>query len=188
MRPVEFSETRSKVVSPAKGMVLEVGFGSGYNLPFYKNTKKLYALDPSRELYSFALERIAAVSFPIEYLQDSAENIPLGDNTIDTVVSTWSLCSIPHPQKALGEVKRVLKPGGKFFFVEHGLSPKNINSTVQKMVTPVTRHFTGNCHLDRKMDALINGSGLVIENIEMSSEEGRPLMFSYCGVAVKKAV
>ncbi len=180
-----FNGTRSKIVESAKGIVLEIGFGSGYNLPFYNNVSKLYALDPSRELYDLAMGRIAEVSFPVEYLQDSAEHISLKENSVDTVVSTWTLCSIPDLVKALREIKRVLKPGGKFLFVEHGQSPKLVNSVVQKLVTPVSRHFTGNCHLDRKIDFFIKESGLVIETIEMFPEKRRPLMFFYRGVALK---
>ncbi len=186
MRPLEFNKTREQVVHSAQGIVLEVGFGSGYNLPFYKNVKKLYALDPSKELFAYAADRIASAQFPVEYLPDSAEQIPLQDNSIDTVVSTWSLCSIPNLEKAMKEIWRVLIPGGRFLFVEHGQSPKKINSLVQKLLTPISRHFTGNCHLDRKIDDYIQKSGLVIENIEMFPEEGRPLMFSYRGSAIKQ--
>ncbi len=188
MRPAEFNETRSKVVSQARGTVLEAGFGPGYNLPFYKDINKLYALDPSLELFTYAKERIASASFSVEYLQNSAEKVPLENNSIDTVVSTWSLCSIPDLPKALKEIKRVLKPNGRFLFIEHGRSPHLINSVLQKLFTQVTRHCTGNCHLDRKIDDFISGSGLVIESVVMHPEEGRPLMFSYQGVAVKKVV
>ncbi len=186
MRPAEFNETRREVVNQASGTVLEIGFGSGYNLPFYKDVGRLYALDPSLELFVYAKDRIASVSFPVEYLQNSAEKIPLEDNSIDTIVSTWSLCSISDLPKALKEMKRVLKPNGRFYFVEHGRSPKRINSVIQKLLTHVTRHFTGNCHLDRKIDDFIADSGFTIESIEMLPEEGRPLMFSYQGVAVKE--
>jgi ubiquinone/menaquinone biosynthesis C-methylase UbiE len=187
MRSAEFNETRREVVRQATGTVLEIGFGSGYNVPFYTDIKKLYALDPSRELFAYAKERIAAAPFPVEYLQNSAEEIPLEDNSVDTVVSTWSLCSIPDLPKALKEIKRVLKFNGEFLFVEHGQSPKKINAAGQKMLTPVTRHFTGNCHLDRKIDDFITDSGLIMERIEMLPEEGRPLMFSYQGVALQKS-
>ena len=186
MRSSEFNETREEVVKQAHGAVLEIGFGSGYNLPFYKNVTKLFALDPSLELFSYAKERVASASFPVEYLQNSAEKIPLEDNSIDAVVSTWSLCSIPDLPKALKEIKRVLKPNGKFLFIEHGKSPKKMNSLVQMFFTQVSRHFTGNCHLDRKIDDFVTDSGLIIESIEMLPEEGRPLMFSYQGVAINK--
>ncbi len=181
----DFNENRSTTVEPAQGVVLEIGFGSGYNLPFYKNIKKLYALDPSHELYSYAKDRIDTCSFPVEYLSFSAENIPLEDNTVDTVVSTWSLCSIPDLTKALSEIKRVLKPEGRFLFIEHGLHTNKINSLGQKMASPVSKFFCGNCHLDRPIDKFIENSGLKIEKIEMSPEEGRPLMFSYQGIAIK---
>jgi len=186
MRSAEFNETRREVVEQASGTVLEIGFGSGYNLPFYKDIERLYALDPSVELYAYAKERIASVSFPVEYLHSSAENIPLDDSSIDTVVSTWSLCSILDLPRVLKEMKRVLKPGGRFLFVEHGQSSKRMNAVVQKWFTKVSRHFTGNCHLDRKIDDYIIDVGFSIESIEMIPEEGRPLMFSYQGVAVKK--
>ena len=170
---------------PCQGVILEIGFGSGYNLPFYKNAKKLYALDPSHELYNYAKNRIAACLFPVEYLGSSAENIPLEDNSVDTVVSTWSLCSIPDLTKALSEIKRVLKPEGHFLFIEHGLHNNKINSIGQKIANPISKVFCGNCHLDRSIDEFIKTSGLKIEKIEMSPEEGRPLMFSYQGAAVK---
>jgi len=181
----DFNETRSMVVEPAQGIVLEIGFGSGYNLPFYKNVKKLYALDPSHELYNYAKDRITACSFSVEYLSLSAENIPLKDNSVDTVVSTWSLCSIPDLTKALSEIKRVLKPEGYFLFIEHGLHTNEINSLGQKLISPVSEFFCGNCHLDRPIDKFIENSGLKIEKIEMTPEEGRPLMFSYQGTAIK---
>lgn len=185
MGSVEFNETRSEVVGPANGIVLEIGFGSGYNLPFYKNIEKLYALDPSRELYNYSKDRIITAPFTVEYLECSAEEIPLGDGTVDTIVSTWNLCSIPNLAKAMKEIQRVLKPGGCFLFVEHGKSPKEVKFAVQRIMTPITRLYAGNCHLDRKIDDFIRDSGLSIEILEMSQEEGRPLMFSYQGVAKK---
>ena len=185
MRSTEFNDTRSKVVDPAHGTVLEIGFGSGYNLPFYKNVTKLYALEPSEELFEYAKERIKSSPFPVEYLKCSAEDIPLEDNSIDTVVSTWTLCSIPDLSKTLEEIHRVLKPGGKFLFAEHGKHSKKINSIIQRLITPITKYFTGNCHLDRKIDVEIKKSGLIIETIQMSPEDSRPLKFSYRGIAVK---
>jgi len=186
MSPVEFNDTRAKTVGPAHGIVLEIGFGPGYNLPFYKNIEKLYALDPSRELYKYAEDRVKSATFSVQYLQNSAENIPLEDNSVDAVVSTWTLCSIPDLPKALKEVHRVLKPEGKFLFVEHGKSSRKLNSAIQKLITPVTRHFTGNCHLDRRIDNFITSAEFKIENLETFPEEGRPLMFSYSGVGVKR--
>lgn len=185
MRAVEFNETRKNVVEQARGVVLEIGFGSGYNLPFFRNVEKFYALEPSAELYQYAKNRISEVNFPFEYIQSSAESIPLNDNSVDTVVSTWTLCSIPDLSKTLTEVHRVLKPGGKFLFVEHGKSPVRFYSLLQNLLTPITKPFTGNCHLNREIDSYIKESGLIIEKIETFTEEGRPLMYSFKGVARK---
>lgn len=181
----EFNATRSSVVSPAYGAVLEIGFGSGYNLPFYINITRLYALDPSPELFNYAHDRIKAASFLVEYLKNSAENIPLGDNSIDTIVSTWSMCSIPNLEMALREMHRVLKPDGRLLFVEHGQSNQKIFSITQRILTPITKLFTGNCHLDRKIDVSIIKVGFKIEKLHTFTEDGRPLMFSYRGVASK---
>jgi len=119
MTKKDIEEQRSGVADRATGTVLEIGFGSGLNLPYYKNIKKLYAIDPSQELYDLAHNRITKATFPIEFIKTSAESIPLGDNSIDSVISTWSLCSISRPENALKEIHRVLRPGGKFIFVEH---------------------------------------------------------------------
>jgi ubiquinone/menaquinone biosynthesis C-methylase UbiE len=185
MQPAAFNETHAKIVEPARGVILEIGFGSGYNLPFYKNVKKLYALEPSKELYAYAQERIVATGFPVEHLPCSAERISLETASIDTVVSTWTLCSIPNLAQALSEVRRVLKPGGQFLFVEHGQSPKTLNAIAQKILTPITRLYAGNCHLDRNIGTFIKDSGLRIEKLEAFPEDGRPLMFSYRGTAIK---
>lgn len=185
MGDAEFSETRELVVGSAKGVVLEIGFGPGYNLPFYSGVERLYALEPSRELYEYATERIKGVSFPIESLFCGAEQIPLPDSSVDSVVSTWTLCSVSDVQKVLSEIRRVLKPSGTFLFVEHGLSPKQPNATIQKVATPVTKYFTGNCRMDRNIELLITNAGFRIDEITKAPEDGRPLMFSYRGIARK---
>lgn len=179
-------KTRADVVEDASGVVLEVGFGSGLNLPFYKNVSKLYAIDPSSELYNLAKERIRTAKFPVEHLNVSAENVPLASNSVDTIVSTWSLCSIPDLPLALKELIRVLKPEGKLFFIEHGLSPKKINGRLQKICNPFSKWYAGGCNLDRKMDDLITGAGFKILSLEKSEEEFRPLFYRYKGVALKK--
>ena len=180
---IDCNGTRTNVVSKAHGVILEIGFGSGYNLPFYKNVEKLYALEPSSAMYDLAKERVASANFPIEYLKNSAEKIPLPDHSIDTVVSTWVLCSIPDADKALKEIARVLKPEGKFIFVEHGKTENKFFAAIQTLITPISSKFTGNCHLDRKIDSLISQSGFKFESLEKFPESGRPLLFSYSGVA-----
>ncbi len=184
MRQSTLKEYRREVASAVSGMGLEIGFGSGLNLPYYRNVTKLYALDPSEELYDFAAERIASAPFPVEHLPASAEQIPLPDNSLDFVVSTWTLCSIPHPDTALKEVLRVLKPGGIFSFVEHGRSPKTSIATIQSFLTPASKHLAGGCHLDRNIEKLIHDAGFDIQKLETFSPQSKPLRFTYKGVAM----
>ncbi len=147
----------------------------------------MYALDPSLELYTLARERIGKASFPIEHLAVSAEKIPLPDESIDGVISTWSLCSIPHPETALKEIFRVLKPGGVFSFVEHGASPHGMIKKLQHLFTPITAHCAGGCHLNRNMEALIKEAGFEIKGLEQFALPKKPLAHMYKGVAVKAA-
>jgi len=185
MRKKELENFRPSVVGIASGIVLEIGFGSGLNLPYYKNVTKLYALEPSAELYKIAQKEIKNVSFPVEHLQVSAEKIPLPDNSVDSVVSTWTLCTIPRPEIALKEILRVLKPGGKFSFIEHGKSPKNFTAKLQKWLTPVSKFIGGGCHLDREIDRLIREAGFNIQKMEQFREKFRPLLHGYKGVCKK---
>ncbi len=129
---------------------------------------------------------MASVSFPVEHIEDSAEHIPLPDNSLDFVVSTWSLCSIPHPEIALKEVFRVLKSGGKFSFVEHGKSPKTFISKIQNLLTPVSRHVAGGCHMNRDIERLILDVGFEMQKIEKFSRKSKPLVFMYKGITVAK--
>lgn len=185
MSDKNFGKERSAVVENASGVVLEVGFGSGLNIPFYKNISKLYGLDPSSELYKIANERIKEANFPIEHIKASAENIPLPNDSVDTITSTWSMFTIPDPKLALKEMLRVLKPGGKFMFIEHGASPKKAIENLQKIFTPITKPFTGGCHMDRKIDELITNAGFEIISMKNSGEKYKPLYYLYKGVAVK---
>ncbi len=184
MKRGDMEKHRLGVVSGASEVVLEIGFGSGRNVPFYKNVTKVYALDPSRELYDLAQEQIKDAAFPIEYLQASAASIPLGNETVDCVVSTWSLCSIPNVNLALKEIARVLKPGGKFVFIEHGKSPKRSVAWWQKVLTPGSKLFAGGCHLDREIENLITEAGFSFEKLEKFEQKSKPLAFMYKGVAV----
>lgn len=186
MNNKDFEKVRAGVVEPASGIVLEMGFGSGLNLPFYKNISKLYALEPSFEMYNLAKNRINNASFSVEHINASAEKIPLPANSVDTIVSTWSLCSIPNPTLALKEMLRVLKHEGKFLFKEHGASPKRLINKLQRLLTPFNKRFAGNCHLDRQIEKLINEAGFKITRIENAEEEHRPLFYSYKGIATKQ--
>lgn len=125
MRHGRLAAYRRRVLSAAEGTLLEVGIGSGLNLPYYRPEVDLvYGVDPSAELLGFAEERAKDTGYPILLLRASAEALPIKAASIDTVVMTWTLCSIPDPLAALREMRRVLRPGGKLLFVEHGLAPE----------------------------------------------------------------
>lgn len=179
MRTKAATAERTRFVPQAAGTVLEVGVGSGLNLPFYgPKVRKLYALDPSLELWRMARQRVAGTGFPVEFLAASAERIPLEDMTADTVVTTWTLCTIRDLARALGEMRRVLKPEGRLVFVEHGRSPDASVRAWQDRLTPVWRRVAGGCHLNRKIDDLIATAGFHIDALEIGYGRG-PKLFEY---------
>jgi ubiquinone/menaquinone biosynthesis C-methylase UbiE len=180
------TERRSQIVPRATGRVLDVGMGSGLNLPFYgPRVTKLWGIDPSSELLAMTRAKLKKVPFPVELLAHSAEEIPLPDASIDTVVLTWTLCSIPEPMRALREMRRVLAPGGQLLFAEHGLSPDRGVGAWQRRLTPVWRRIAGGCHLDRKVDDLLLVGGFHLAELGTSYLPGpRVLTHMYQGVAV----
>jgi ubiquinone/menaquinone biosynthesis C-methylase UbiE len=158
---------RAKLVPRASGRVLEVGIGSGLNLPFYRTTvQTLCGLDPSVELWRLAAARRGRTPFPIEFVGASAEQLPVPDASFDTVVTTFTLCTIPDPRAALGEIRRVLNPGGRLLFVEHGRAPDARVRGWQDRLTPVWRRLAGGCHLNRKIDDLIAAAGFSIVELD----------------------
>ncbi len=179
----ELEKIRRVVLADAAGIVLEIGVGPGYNIPLYKNIAKLYALDPSKELIEIAKTRANPSDFSIEFLNGGAENIPLPDHAVDTVVSTWMLCSVSDPKKVLSEIKRILRPQGNFIFVDHGASPNPALRIIQTLLTSVTKYFTGNCHYDRKIEELMKEVGFTIKKIEHPREKLKPLIYNYQGIA-----
>jgi ubiquinone/menaquinone biosynthesis C-methylase UbiE len=179
MKKREFERLRPSVIKAVSGTVLEIGFGSGLNLPYYENVTRLYAVDPAQELFLLAKDRIDSVSFPIEYVQASAEEIPLPDESVDFLVSTWSLCSIPDIKRSLKEIRRVLKPEGKFVFIEHGKSPKKFLSILQNILTPISKRFAGGYHVNREIDTLITDTGFTFKKIERFPQKRKPLIFMY---------
>jgi ubiquinone/menaquinone biosynthesis C-methylase UbiE len=176
---------RQRTIETAQGLVLEVGVGSGLNLPLYgPAVTRVVGLDPSPELLRLASKRAADVVIPVSLLRASAEHLPLADAVFDTIIMTWTLCSIPNPMAALTEMRRVLGPGGRLIFVEHGLSPEIRVARWQHRLTPYWKRISGGCHLDRKTDDLIRAAGFQIDAIEMAYMQGpKPWTFMYQGSA-----
>jgi len=158
---------REQLVAGARGRVLEIGIGSGLNLPFYqRQLDLLLGLDPSRELLRMAKRRSSWVHFPVELSQGRAEDIPLDAGAVDHVVMSWTLCSVADPLRALAEVRRVLRPGGSLLFVEHGRAPEPRVARWQDGLMPLWRRVAGGCHLNRPIDRLIEESGLRLAEME----------------------
>ena len=187
MRQEHLTKYRRAVVAGAHGRVLEIGVGSGLNFPLYgKQVELVYGIDPSPRLLAIARRRAAASGVPVELLQGSATAIPLADNAVDTVVMTWTLCSIPDPLAALREMRRVLKPNGDLCFVEHGLSPEPSVERWQHRITPAWRRMAGGCHLDRKIDELIRLAGFDLTNLQVEYAPGpRTMSYMYEGCACR---
>jgi len=186
MRNKEARRYRERMIPLATGRVLEVGVGSGLNLPFYgAGVRHLYALEPSPELRKMAGRRTKGTRFAVEFLDRSAEEIPLERGSVDTVVTTWTLCTIPDAIGALQEMKRVLKPGGLLLFVEHGLAPDASVQAWQHRLNPLWNRIGGGCNLDRDIDDLIVQSGFRLAELQTEYVKGlKPLSFTYSGRAV----
>lgn len=176
---------RERVIGAAEGRVLEIGVGSGLNLPFYRPpVREVLALEPAAKLVAMAQNASRGTIMPVSFLEASAEAIPLGDHSVDTIVTTWTMCSIPHADMALAEIRRVLRPGGKLLFVEHGQAPDESVRRWQDRLTPAWRAIAGGCHLNRPISAMIEGAGFRIDRIETGYIPGpRPMTYMYEGCA-----
>jgi ubiquinone/menaquinone biosynthesis C-methylase UbiE len=185
MRQRNFAAYRSRVVPAAVGHVLEIGVGSGLNLPFYtRNVEHVIGLDPSSKLLAMARGNLRPGLSAVEFVEGSAEAIPLENRTIDTVVTTWTLCSIPDAERALREMYRVLKPAGRLLFVEHGRAPDPSVRWWQDQLTPIWKRLGGGCHLNRAIKMLIEGAGFQFERFEAGYMRGpKPMTFMYEGSA-----
>lgn len=180
----ETRRLRTAWIPQARGEVLEVGIGSGRNLPFYSSeVQRVYGVDPSLELQRMARKRLGPID--VEFLAQSIEEpLPLRNASIDTVVLTWTLCSISDPQRALLEMKRILKTSGKLIFVEHGRAPDPAVSAWQDRLTPIWMRIGGGCHLNRKIDEIVKKAGFQISELTTSYTPGpRPMTYTYQGVA-----
>jgi ubiquinone/menaquinone biosynthesis C-methylase UbiE len=159
--------------------------GSGFNIPFYTpSVERLFGLEPSEKLKGHASKKARIAPFPVEFVGLTGEEIPLDDCSIDTVVSTWTMCTIPDMPKALSEIRRILKPDGKLIFVEHGLSPDRAIRFIQNSLNPMWKRIGGGCNLNRPIDVLIQEAGFQISRAENSYMDGtNPLGFLFRGVA-----
>jgi len=185
MGQAQLEPYRSRVIGGAKKRVLEIGFGSGRNLPHYNTAvDEIVGVDVSSEMLALAAPAIARSSHKVTLLAHTAESLPFEDQTFDTVVTTWSLCSIPDPVAALREARRVLKVHGQLRFVEHGLSPDPGVAKWQNRLTPLWCRCAGGCHLNRKFDDLIWSARLTLVEVSTGYASGpRPMAYMYEGSA-----
>jgi ubiquinone/menaquinone biosynthesis C-methylase UbiE len=185
MRQKNLAAYRARIIPAAQGRVLEIGIGSGLNLPFYsRNVAHVIGLEPSPRLLSMARQVEHTGYGSVEFIEGSSEAIPLQDASVDTVVTTWTLCSIPDAPRALRDVRRVLRPGGRLLFVEHGRAPDTNVVWWQDRLTPVWKRLGGGCHLNRAIGTLIEGAGFQFDRLETGYMRGpKPIAFMYEGSA-----
>jgi ubiquinone/menaquinone biosynthesis C-methylase UbiE len=179
-------EQRQQCLKQVSGDVLEVGFGSGLNLPYYPaGVTKVVGVDPSHTAAKLARKRIAASPFAVEFVGLSAEKIPVADTSFDSIVTTFTLCTIPDVGHALREMHRALKPGGRLYFVEHGRSTDPAVERWQQRLNGLQQKMFGGCHLDRRISQLIADAGFEIEQVENGYLKGAPKFggYLYRGVA-----
>jgi ubiquinone/menaquinone biosynthesis C-methylase UbiE len=171
---------RESTLAGVTGKTLEIGFGTGLNLPFYPpGVEAITAIDPNPGMRTIAGRNMATSRVKVDLRIESAESLPFEDNTFDSVVCTWTLCSIPDLPRALAEVNRVLKPGGRFFFVEHGLSNEEKIQRWQHRLTPLQRRMADGCHLDRNFREIISSVDWIVESMQEFYAEKAPKMFGY---------
>ena len=186
-KPINYQ--REKIVPLAKGIVLDIGIGSGLNIPFYNksNIDHLYGLDPSKELLKIAKPLAKKNELEIEFLQCGAEAIPLPDQSIDTVLITYTMCTIPDIKLSNSEIMRVLKSEGQLLFCEHGLAPDKNIAKWQRRINPIWSKIAGGCNLNRDIPNLITSSGFKISNMEEMYLPSTPKFagYNYWGVAKK---
>lgn len=177
---------REKVVPLAKGRVLEIGIGSGLNLPFYTPgmVKHLWGLDPSQETWALAKDKLGTLNFDVEFIEASAEDIPLDSGCADTVLITYTICTIPNVLTALREARRVLKSDGNLLFCEHGLAPDESVQRWQNRLNPLWKRIGGGCNLNRPIPELIEQAGFSILSMDTMYIPGwKPASFNYWGAA-----
>lgn len=187
LRGADMDEIRARVADGLRGEVLEVGFGSGLNVPHYPATvTRVRAVDPATVGRRLAAKRLAASTVPVEFVGLDGQQLPVDSASVDHVLVTWTLCSIPDVGLALDEIRRVLKPGGTLHFAEHGRAPDPGVVRWQNRLTPIQRRLAGGCHLNRPIDQLITAAGLEMTSLDTGYLPGpKAIGYLYEGVATK---
>jgi ubiquinone/menaquinone biosynthesis C-methylase UbiE len=187
LRNREFAAIRARVCAGLEGEVLEVGFGSGRNVPHYPaSVTRVRAVDPATLGRELAAERVAASPVPVEYIGLDGAQLPLENASVDHVLTTWTMCTIPDVDGALDEMRRVLRPGGSLHFVEHGRAPAAKVARWQDRLTPVQRRVFGGCHLNRPIADLVEHAGLRVAKLDNYFASGpKAFAYMYEGVATK---
>jgi ubiquinone/menaquinone biosynthesis C-methylase UbiE len=165
---------RRKCVPRARGRVLEVGFGAGLNLPHYDAARvdEVLAVEPALVNQKLAAAAVAAAAFPVRFVGRAGEELPLDDASVDCVVSTWTLCTIADPTRALAEMRRVLRPDGELLFLEHGRAQDERTARWQRRLDPLQKVWAGGCHLSRPIDELVRGAGFALDELERYTMKG----------------
>ena len=177
---------RRKIIPLAEGRVLEVGIGSGLNVPFYDpgRVRHLWGLDPSSEMWAIAGKNAEDHHLDAEFIEAGAESIPLESDSADTVVMTYTLCTIPDVQQAMGEIRRVLRPGGRLLFCEHGEAPDESVRKWQERMSPAWKLLGGGCHLNRSIPRLLDAEGFESDDMKTMYIPGwKPACFNFWGTA-----
>ena len=179
---------RERVCAGLTGGVVEIGFGSGLNVPFYPAAvTRVAAIEPSDVGWKLARKRVAASSVKVERAGLDGQALPFGDDSFDCAVSTWTMCTIPDVEAALAEVRRVLRPGGTLHFVEHGLAPDPSVVRWQRRLDPVQQRLFGGCHLTRRIVDLLERSGFTIRELDVFYEKGAPKVLAADSLGVAAA-
>ena len=175
MQTASLMDKRRELLLPIEGEVLEIGFGTGLNIPFYGNVDVLYALEPNPDIYHLAVERVQHAPFHVRHVQAHAEKLPFADQSLDHVVSTWTLCSIARLDQALAEIYRVLKPTGTLHLVEHVKHPNSVKiQSLQTLLTPIQKRIGDGCHLNRDIERSLQQAKFKFIEKQYFDAEGIP--------------